>query len=50
MIADYCWGLKRDCPSKSYDRKSLKHKLLSFVNHDLLQLLKTTKNGFLFLL
>jgi len=24
MIADYCWTLKRDWPSKSHDRKSLK--------------------------
>jgi len=23
MIADYCWSLKRDCPSKSHDRISL---------------------------
>ena len=50
MIADYCWSLKWDCPSKSHDRKSLKHKFLSFVNHILLKLLKTIQNGFLFLL
>jgi len=40
MIADYCCSQKQDCPSKSHDRKSLKHKFLNFVNHDLLQLLK----------
>jgi len=30
MMADHCWSLKRDCPKKSHDRKSLKRKLLSF--------------------
>jgi len=29
MIADYCWSLKRDCRSKSHDRKSMKRKFLS---------------------
>jgi len=23
MMADYCWSLKRDCPNKSHDRRSL---------------------------
>jgi len=29
MIANYCWSLKRDCPNKSHDRKSLKGKFIS---------------------
>ena len=28
MMADYCWGIKRDCPDKVYKRKSYKRKFL----------------------
>lgn len=26
MMADYCWGIKRDCPQKAYKRRSYKRK------------------------
>ncbi|KAI6651376.1 hypothetical protein LOD99_5343 [Oopsacas minuta] len=26
MLADYCWGIKRDCPHKAYKRRGYKRK------------------------
>lgn len=31
MMADYCWGMKRDCPNAPYSRKSRKITFLSTV-------------------
>ena len=28
MMADYCWSLRRDCPSKSHSRESRKRRFL----------------------
>ncbi len=32
MMADYCWGLERDCPTRKFSRKSLKRQFLDVKN------------------